>query len=323
MINYLVFINLLFFTLMTRAETFYPTNLLQLDEKYSHHVMLVEKSTHKIFVYKNTNGTPELVKAWKIATGKFAGNKTNEGDKKTPEGIYQLYDFFSKEKLYKMYAANDAKIYGAGAFPTNYPNIIDSRNGKTGSGIWLHSTDDDSRIDKGLDSKGCVVVVDNDLKEISQYIDLGNTSMVIVHDQLFISEKKWSDQRAEINQLISGWRDAWREENIEAYISYYHPTEFKDNKGSYAAYKAYKKAVFSNPGKPQVDFNYISILSFGDYIVAQMEQRYISNTINDSGKKTLYLKRNQNYEWKIVAELWGKIPDDKAVPFVPSNRFFN
>ena len=80
--------------------------------------------------------------------------------------------------------------------------------------------------------------------------------------------------------------------------------------------------MFSNPGKPSVDFTNISILSFNDYVVVQMEQKYVSNTINDSGKKTLYLKKNQNYEWKIVAELWSKIPEDKKAAFVPMNRFF-
>ncbi|MFZ4714156.1 MAG: L,D-transpeptidase family protein [Bacteriovoracaceae bacterium] len=319
--NYL-FLTSLLLSFPALAEIFYPSNMLQLDDKFSHHVMLVEKSSHKISVYKNTNGIPELVKTYKIATGKFAGNKTNEGDKKTPEGIYQLWDFYSKDKLHKMYNANDAKIFGAGAFPTNYPNIIDSRNGKTGSGIWLHSTDDESRIDKGLDSKGCVVVVDSDLKEIAQYIDLDNTSIVIVHDLFFLNEKKWSDQRKEINELITGWRNAWREENVDAYMEFYHPQEFKDAKGTFQTYKAYKKAVFSNPGKPMVDFFNISILSFNDYIVVQMEQKYVSNTINDSGKKTLYLKKNHNYEWKIVAELWAKIPEDKGSNFVPANRFF-
>jgi murein L,D-transpeptidase YafK len=322
MINFSFILTTALLSFSALAEIYHPSNLLQLDDKFSHHVMLVEKSTHKISVYKNNNGTAELVKTFKIATGKFAGNKTNEGDKKTPEGIYQLLDFYSKNKLHQMYSANDAKIYGAGAFPTNYPNIIDSRNGKTGSGIWLHSTDDDTRIDKGLDSKGCVVVVDQDLKDISQYIDLDNTSMVIVHDVLFLNEKKWSEQRNQINELIAGWKDAWREENVEAYMDYYHPQEFKDQKGNFQTYKAYKKAVFSNPGKPSVDFTNISILSFHDYIVVQMEQKYVSNTINDSGKKTLYLKKNQNYEWKIVAELWSKIPEDKKTTFVPMNRFF-
>jgi hypothetical protein len=78
MINFLfIFVSTLI-SFSSMAEIYHPSNLLQLDDKFSHHVMLVEKSTHKISVYKNNNGIAELVKTFKIATGKFAGNKTNE-----------------------------------------------------------------------------------------------------------------------------------------------------------------------------------------------------------------------------------------------------
>ena len=49
-------------------------------------------------------------------------------------------------------------------------------------GIWLHSTNDETRIDKGLDSRGCVVAANNDLKEIAQFVELDKTNIVIVHD---------------------------------------------------------------------------------------------------------------------------------------------
>lgn len=318
MIKYLF---LMMLSNLANAESYFLTNILQMDNKFSHHVLLVEKSTHQLFLYKNVEGHPELLKTYKIATGKYAGNKTDEGDKKTPEGIYQLMEFYSQAKLKGMYG-NESKIYGAGAFTSNYPNIIDQKHGKSGSGIWLHSTDDDSRIEKGLDSKGCVVVVDNDLKDIANYIDLSNTPMVIVHDRFFLSDKSWKDQKDKINKMINEWKEAWRNEDINAYMSHYHPQEFKDSKGNYQAYKAYKAAVFSNPGKPQVDFTNISILAFNDYVMVQMEQKYVSNTINDSGKKILFLKKNENYDWKIIYEQWSKLPENKENNFTPAQRYF-
>ena len=75
-----------------------------------------EKSTHTLHLFENQNGFPKLIKTFQIATGKIKGNKYNEGDHKTPEGIYQLGEFLSKEQLHSMYQAKDAKIYGAGAF---------------------------------------------------------------------------------------------------------------------------------------------------------------------------------------------------------------
>lgn len=309
------------FPIVGFCQNLMPANILVTDPKFSHHIFLVEKSTHTISVYQNNNGIPQLVKSYRIATGKFKGNKLSEGDHKTPEGIYQLQEFFTSTDLLKRFG-NESKIYGAGAFTTNYPNPMDQKIGKSGSGIWLHSTDDDSRIEKGLDSRGCVVVVDKDLKDISQFIDLSNTSMIITHDQYFISEKAWSDVRNQILQAIEDWRNAWEEENIDQYMNFYHQEEFRDSKGNYNTYKAYKKNVFSNPGKPKIEFSHISVLHFNDYMIVQLEQKYVSNTINDSGKKTLYLKKNANYEWKIITENWSKLDKPGPQPFTPASRYF-
>ena len=53
---------------------------------------------------------------------------------------------------------------------------------------------------------------------------------------------------------------------------------------------------------------------------------YQSNTINDTGKKLLYLKKDEYYNWKIVSEVWSKVgletEEDKRVAFRPSQRFF-
>jgi hypothetical protein len=50
----------------TLAERFYPQNILQLDNKFTHHVFVVEKSTHKLFLIKNNQGVPEIQKEFQI-----------------------------------------------------------------------------------------------------------------------------------------------------------------------------------------------------------------------------------------------------------------
>ena len=112
------------------AEDFYPSNILMMDSKFAHHVILVEKATHKLHLYENFSTQPKLVKTYSTATGKFKGDKLISGDHKTPEGIYTIYDFLSKEELLKRHGKY-AEIYGSGAFPMNYPNFMDERAGKT------------------------------------------------------------------------------------------------------------------------------------------------------------------------------------------------
>lgn len=300
-----------------------PSVIYQLDDYFSHHIVVVEKSTHRLFLFKNEAGVPRLINTYPIATGKNAGNKTDNGDHKTPEGIYQLTEFLPKETLMHRFG-EEGKIYGAGAFVLNYPNAMDAKENKTGGGIWLHSTHDESRISKGLDSRGCVVVANNDLKDISQYIDLKHTSMVIVQDINYYKKNTWQVNRNDILTMIQSWYTAWKEKDFQSYISYYHPQEYSDSsRKNYASFKEYKRAVFSAPGTPEIKIENISILAFKNYVVVQFQQGYKSSSINDTGKKILYLKRDHEYQWKIVSEVWNKLDQVPAVAFSPSMRFFN
>lgn len=306
------------------AEEFFPANILMMDKKFAHHVILVEKNTHKAFLYENTESFPRLVKTYNTVTGKFKGDKVADGDHKTPEGIYTIYDFLSKEELLKRHGKY-AEIYGSGAFPMDYPNFMDQRARKTGSGIWLHSTDDDNRISKGLDSRGCVVLQNADLREISQYIELSNTPIIVVQDVFFLSKANWERNRKDILATIEKWSSSWQSKDFDGYISTYDANEFYDkSKGNYSSYKAYKKAVFSRPDSPSIRFDFTSILvtdPSDQYAVVHLQQDYRSSIINDIGKKTLYLKKDTGYEWKIVGELWSKV-EENYLAFTPAKRYF-
>ncbi len=294
-----------------------------LDDKFSHHVILVEKSTHTLYLYENDKTMPKLVKSFPIASGKLKGDKASEGDHRTPEGVYTIYEFLSKDELFRRHG-NYAKIYGSGAFPMDYPNFMDSLEKKTGSGIWLHSTDDDSRVFKGLDSRGCVVVQNADLKEISKYIELDRTPIIVVQDVFFLSQSSWERNRKDIHEAIKDWSDAWQNKKFDKYISHYDENQFFDrSKGRYSAYKAYKKAVFSRTDPWDIKFDFLSIMVGNDYAVVQLQQNYKSAIINDIGKKTLYLKKDKNYEWKIVGELFTKEGvESNVATFAPAMRFF-
>jgi murein L,D-transpeptidase YafK len=302
-------------------ENYLPSNILMMDEKFSHHVILVEKATHKLYIYENSGTFPKLVKTFNSASGKIKGDKVGEGDHKTPEGIYTIYDFYSKQMLLSRHG-KAGEIYGSGAFPLDYPNFIDRMNSKGGGGIWLHSTHDDSRIAKGLDSRGCVVVQNQDLKDISQYIEINNTPVIVVQDIHFLAKNTWERNRQDLSDAVAKWSKAWRAKDFDGYISSYSQEEFRDNKhGNYNGYKNYKKAVFSRTDSPDIKLEFISIFSNEHYAVVHLQQEYHSPVINDTGKKTLYLKKDRNYDWKIVGEVWAPI-EDKNVAFSPSKRFF-
>lgn len=309
-----------------RAATM-PSPLLRLDDRFSHHVVVVEKSTHRLHLYTNEGGAPKLVRSIQIATGKKAGNKLAEGDHRTPEGIYQITGFLSHKDLMEEYG-KDGEIYGVGAFVLNYPNVIDASRGKTGGGIWIHSTNDESRIEKGLESRGCVVTANGDLIRLARHVELHRTPVIVVHNLNFISGEAWRLERDRVAGALEDWLDAWRNEDLGRYLAHYHPRDFRDPVRGWGAarFGRYKRDVFAGPGRPSIAIDDVSILRTGQYAVVSFRQDYRSRTVNDVGRKSLYMRRDDHYDWKIVSEVWTKagLGDGGAptTPFRPSQRFF-
>lgn len=318
---------LLIFSLKIQAnipEPMFPSSIIQMENFFLHHVLVAEKSSHKLYLFRNSEGRPELIKTFLMATGKKSGNKLSQGDFRTPEGVYKFVDFLSKNELQKQYGT-EAEKYGVGSFVLNYPNPFDESQGKTGGGIWLHSTNDETRIEKGLDSRGCIVAANGDLKEISRYVELNKTHVVVVQELAFLPESQWQKNKSLVTNTIEGWLNSWREEDLNTYLSYYDTQHFKSKvNGNFAKFKQYKAAVFSNPGKPNINLRNISILKSKDYLIAIFVQQYSSGRINDTGVKTLYFRQDENYDWKIFAEDFSKNlgSENELMAFVPSMRFF-
>lgn len=305
------------------SQNFLPKSIIMMDDKFTHHAIVVEKSSHRLFLYANNNGAPRLVTSFQIATGKNTGDKLIEGDEKTPEGFYQLNKFFPSEQLIKTYGEY-GKIYGSGAFVLNYPNIVDRNLGKTGGGIWLHSTDDETRISKGLDSRGCVVLGNKDLKEIARYIDLDTKTPIIIEDSItFWSDATWQKNKEQINQALQSWFTAWNKTNIKNYLSFYHRQEFKDQKGiTYGSWADHKDRVFKTAKDTLIKMEYPSIFLHNNYAYISFQQNYTSSLVRDTGKKVMIWKKDTDYNWKIVYEGWESIASISQLAFTPSQRFF-
>jgi len=311
----------------SETSQYTPEQIILLNEYSSHHLLLAEKSTHKLFLFKNNNGIPQLLKTYQMATGKKSGNKLFQGDHRTPEGIYEMTSFIPYQELIKRHG-EEGKIYGVGAFVLNYPNSVDQNLSKTGGGIWLHSTNDETRIEKGLDSRGCVVVANNDLQDLSKYIELDKTPILITHQIKFLNQESYLLIKQELTNFIDTWLNAWINEDIEKYLSHYHTENFSDKfRGKYNEFAQYKKSVFSNPGAPSIKIKHITILQSKTYALISFVQNYKSNTIDDTGKKTLYLQKDEFYNWKIINESWSKLDNQQMaeadqMAFEPTMRFF-
>lgn len=307
-------------------EKFLPAPLIKMGQAYGHHVLVAEKSTHRLYLFGEKAGLPYLIKTYEVATGKNAGNKYFQGDHRTPEGIYRFTEFLTHKDLVTKHGAEVGSIYGVGAFVMDYPNPIDRLKGKTGGGIWLHSTNDEPRIDNGLDSRGCIVSTNNDLIDISKYLELNRSQVIVVQDLNYIKESTWKRNKAELESTLENWLTSWKEMKIDQYLSYYNSDFFYDPvRKTFDQFREHKKNIFRHTQKPTIEMRDLTILNSGEYAKVTFTQFYQSEALEDIGKKTLYLKRDEYYKWKIVAELWSKygVPEEnESLAFTPKHRYF-
>jgi murein L,D-transpeptidase YafK len=66
-----------------------PRYLLQMHPEQKHAVV-VDTQKSRLYLYQNDKGTPRFVADYYISQGKLGADKSREGDKKTPIGVYHV-----------------------------------------------------------------------------------------------------------------------------------------------------------------------------------------------------------------------------------------
>lgn len=274
-----------------------PRYLLQMqpDQRYA---VVVDTQRSRLYLYENDrqhNGRPRFVADYYITQGKLGAEKVAEGDKKTPVGVYHVTADLSRQKL--------PDLYGSGAFPISYPNEWDKRQGRGGSGIWLHGTPSDTFARPPKASDGCVVLTNQDLAAVAKNLQVGLTPVIISSEVEWLTLDDWTKEREELNQAIEAWRTDWESRDTDRFISHYSRnfkagtvdlSQFSEQKRQVNASKEWIKigvdnlSVFRNPGKEEV-------------VVITFEQDYRSNNLNNRMKKRQYWVR-EGKSWKIIYE---------------------
>ena len=273
-----------------------PRYLLQMpaSQKYA---IVVDTKKSRLYLYQNdeTTGRPRFVADYYFTQGKEGSNKAKEGDKRTPIGVYHVTSSLPRNKL--------PDFYGSGAFPINYPNEWDKRNGKTGHGIWLHGTPSDTYSRPPRASDGCVVLTNADLNDIAKNLQVGLTPVIISPDVEWLSLDDWQSERLALNKQIEEWKSDWESRDIERYLKHYSKryesgsqklAEFAQQKRSVNQSKTWIKvkldnvSMFRSPGKEEM-------------VVVTFEQNYQSNNLTNQMKKRQYWIREDGL-WKIVHE---------------------
>ena len=276
---------------------FVPRYLLQMkpDQRFA---IVVDTKRSRLYVYENdiaNGGRPRFVADYYMTQGKLGAEKLVEGDKKTPVGVYHVTANLPREKL--------ADLYGSGAFPLNYPNEWDKRQGRNGSGIWLHGTPSNTFSRPPRASDGCVVLANQDLDMVAKSLQVGLTPVIISNSVEWLSLDDWNKERNELNKAIDSWRADWESRDTERYLKHYSK-RFKSGEQNFEQFAAQKKQVNASKEWIKVKADNLSVLrnpSKEEVVVVTFDQDYRSNNLNNQMKKRQYWLREDG-KWKIIYE---------------------
>jgi len=275
-----------------------PNMLVELSEKQSH-VLFVDTARSRVYVYeKGHDNELKYIADYYVTIGKNGIGKKDQGDKRTPIGVY-----FASRKLNRPLP----DLYGDAAYPLNYPNEIDSYERKTGSGIWIHGTPSDTYSRPPRASDGCVVLSNPDMQALQSILQAGNTPVVIGVDFQWVTPESARQQeraKADLKQAIERWRKDWVAQNTEAYLAHY-TSDFFYSDGDLSKWASYKRQIQASKPKVNINLSDVSMFTYPNakrnMVVVDFEQEYISPALRNVMKKRQYWVQ-ENGEWKILYE---------------------
>ena len=276
------------------AQDQVPRYLMQMraDQR---HAIVVDNKRSRLYLYQNENGRPRFVADYYISTGKGGGQKTREGDEKTPVGVYHVTASLPRNKL--------SDFYGSGAFPISYPNAWDKRHGRNGHGIWLHGTPSDTYSRAPRASNGCVVLANADLDALSNKLQIGLTPVIISEQIEWLSLDDWDAERNALNAEIERWRGDWESLDTERDLTHYSK-KFSADRETYSDWVRHKRQV--NSGKSWIKLSISNFSMFrnpgkDELVVVTFDQNYRSNNLSNTMKKRQYWTK-EGGKWRIIYE---------------------
>ncbi len=270
-----------------------PSQFLALSAR-NKHAIAVDASRSRLYLFENTNHGLKLVADYYISVGKSGIEKSTEGDLRTPLGVYFITSSLSRKSL--------KDFYGSGALPINYPNVLDSKRGKTGSGIWLHGTPPNQFSRAPQASDGCVVLANPDLERIIRTVEVRTTPVVISPKLSWVPPNSAQAESKPFEDTLTAWRKAKSSGNVEHILSFYAP-DFNSNNGKTLSewvpgLRNELSRIRSRPIELK-DLSYLRWTDASDTMVVTFGE--VADGAHNGATKRQYWTR-QGQQWKIFYE---------------------
>ena len=255
-------------------------------------VIVVDKEQYSASLVEITDDMPRTVRQFSnLLLGENGGDKIKEGDKKTPEGVYQVTSFIPDSEL--------TPKYGSGAFPINYPNPLDRAEEHDGSGIWLHGRDDNDP-EKQV-TRGCVAFTNDQISDLQGILQQG-TPVIIASRAALLDPQEYESRQQQIFDPLDQFIDHWDSGNVEALGEMIHPEYHGYGGNSKEAWLRRKASIIQHNPERQVEAHDLyAFQENSEQLVFDFDQFYCAPNLVSHGRKQLYFKLDQG-QLKLVSE---------------------
>lgn len=269
-----------------------PSQFLALSQR-SRNAIAVDASKSRLYLFENTPAGLVLVSDYYISVGKAGTSKTTEGDQRTPLGVYYITSNLDRKSL--------KDFYGSGALPINYPNILDAKRGKTGSGIWLHGTPPNQFSRPPQATDGCVVLANPDLDHLLRTVEVRSTPVVIASQLRWVAPSSIRAEGEPFKDTLQAWRNAKTSGNLNHILSFYTP-DFAANGKTLEQWTPTLKTELANVQGRTIqlkDVSYLRWTDTADTMVVTFGE--VAEGTRTGRTKRQYWAREGN-QWKIFFE---------------------
>jgi len=269
-----------------------PSQFLEISQK-TRHAIAVDASRSRLYLFENRPTGLTLIADYYTSVGKAGVSKTAQGDQRTPLGVYYITSHLNSKSL--------KDFYGSGALPLNYPNILDTKRGKTGGGIWLHGTPSSHFSRAPLSTDGCLVMTNPDLDHIIHTVEIGSTPVVIAPQLRWVDASSAKTEGKPFQDVLQAWRSAKEAGSLDRTLAFYTP-DFNSYGKTLAQWTSVLKTELSNGQGYSIEIKDLSFLRWtdnADTMVVTFGEVLL-------GKRTGWTKRQywtrQSGQWKIFFE---------------------
>jgi histidinol-phosphate/aromatic aminotransferase/cobyric acid decarboxylase-like protein len=148
-----------------------------------------------------------------------------------------------------------------------------------------------------------VVLANDDLTRLGQYIQAGKTPVVIAEQVEWVAYDALDARRSDLAAALDQWRQDWESRDTSRLLSHYSAS-FRTGSQDMQAFGASKYKVNATKSWIKVGLSKVSLMLYPerpDFALVSFEQDYQSSNLSDHTVKRQFWSR-ENGRWKIIIE---------------------